>query len=289
MKSAHQLLVEQYHAAISHGHDEHNMHIIHRDWHSANRNPPEPIGDIDPEWGTDLEFGYHFLQMHHEMVKASDTEEHHYMRHASIAQWYADAGHELPAEWSPLEAIPTELGYDPDPMAFPDAIRLPLTEFAQSQGITVEQFLTRSTNTPDFTLPEYFTLEGVTDPAEADPFTGAMKLGDFKNANQLGSSLVFPHDQWHGSIGGAMGSTWTAIADPIFYFGVHWHIDRVYDRFKVIETQRNLFRLDGVMRRAMRVEPSVEAHRRRARSPQQVTQMRSLIEASRKFHSPLTP
>lgn len=264
------------------------MHIVHRDWHAANPNPPEPTGDIDPEWGTGFEFGYRFLQMHHEMVKAATTEEHHYMHHASVAQWYADAGHALPAEWPPLDAIPTELGYEPDAAAFPDAIRIPITEYAESQGMTVEQFLTRTTETPGFDLPKYFTLEGVADPGDGDPFTGAMKLADYKNANQLGSSLVFPHDAWHGSIGGAMSSTWTAIADPIFYFGVHWHIDRVYDLFKTIETQRNLFRLDGVMRRAMRVEPSVEASRHRARSPQQVERMKALLEASRKFHAPLT-
>ncbi|MFZ4702915.1 MAG: tyrosinase family protein, partial [Candidatus Methylumidiphilus sp.] len=50
--------------------------------------------------------------------------------------------------------------------------------------------------------------------------------------------------QWHGTIGGAMSSTLTAIADPIFYFGVHWHIDRIFDEYKTIQHQLNIHALD---------------------------------------------
>ena len=34
------------------------------------------------------------------------------------------------------------------------------------------------------------------------------------------------------AIGGAMLAFDTAIDDPIFYFGVHWHIDKVFDAYK---------------------------------------------------------
>ncbi len=36
----------------------------------------------------------------------------------------------------------------------------------------------------------------------------------------------------------------TAIADPIFYFGVHWHIDRVFDEYKLILAERDIRPLD---------------------------------------------
>lgn len=286
MKSKHQLLVEGYHAAIETGHGGHNMHLIHRAWHQANRNPPAP-GTVDPDWGVNLDFGYKFLQMHHEMVKATSQEDHHYMHHDSIAQWYADNGHQMAAEWDPRSEIPEELGYDPDPAAFPEPLLSELIQALAARGQTIDEFLPRRTNSPGFELPAYFTVAGVQDPGEADPFTGAMKLADFKNPNQLGCSLVFPHDQWHGSIGGAMGSTWTAIADPIFYLGVHWHIDRIYDNFKLIQSQRRMFTLDEVMLRRLEIVPAPAMERIQVRSEGQEQRAAEMIEASRKFHAPI--
>lgn len=219
------------------------MHIVHRDWHNVNSDPTPPSRQ-DPNWGTNLVFGSNFLQMHHEMVKASSSEPRQHMMHDSVLEWYNKNGNTPPSVWGPLAEIPAELGYEPDPMAYPDEIRIPLENFLSGRGQTIEQFLTRRTNTPSFELPKYFTVQGVSSASEADPLTGAMKLSDFKNTNQLGCSLVFPHNSWHGAIGGAMSSTWTAIADPIFYWGVHWHVDRVYDEFKIIEASRSVHSLD---------------------------------------------
>ncbi len=239
MKSAHQLHIEKYHATIEAMHPGHNMHVMHRDWHANNRDPELP-SRLDPNWGVSLTFGTNFLQMHHEMVKATNVEPHQHMMHSSVAAWYADEGIELPSVWYPLAVIPDELLYDPDPTAYPDEIRIPIEEFVASRNQTMEEFLTRRTNSPEFKLPKYFTIEGVSSAEKADPLTGARKLSDFVNTNQLGCSLVFPHNEWHVAIGGAMTTTWTAIADPIFYLGVHWHVDRIFDDFKLIEAERSI-------------------------------------------------
>jgi hypothetical protein len=246
MASVHQQNVANYHEAMSqHGHHGgHNMYIFHRDWHQQNTDPSPPAAP-DSNWGMDLPFGTNFLQMHHEMVKGNGVG-HQHMLHASLVSWYQEQGLSLPALWNPLESIPTELGYDPDPSIFPDEIRVPVENFAQSQGMTVTEFLTRGTNTPAFALPRYFTAAGVGPGEASEPITGARKLADFQNTNQMGCCLVFPHNQWHGSIGGAMSTTWTAIADPIFYFGVHWHIDRVFDEYKALQSEGLIQPLGGL-------------------------------------------
>jgi hypothetical protein len=245
MASIHQTHVANYHAAISThaAHGGHDMYLFHRDWHQNNRNPVLPTRP-SATWGSDIAFGSNFLQMHHEMVKAPQGEAHQHMTHESLAQWYLDQGLSLPRTWNPKRRIPAALGYQPDPNVFPTEIRDALELRAQELGQSVVQVLTRRTNTPAFELPRYFTLSGIRPGESAERITGARKLADFLNSNQLGSCLVFPHDQWHVSIGGAMASTWTAIADPIFYHGVHWQIDRVFDDFKAILAARTLRALD---------------------------------------------
>lgn len=214
-----------------------NMYLFHRDWHMENRDP-EPPQQPDSAWGSDIDYGQRFLQMHHEMVKATEGEQKVFMHHQSIASWFATKGYELPPEWSPTSPIPEILGYVPDPSVFPDEIVQAIQTWAQSDGKTVEEFLTRRTNDPRFELPAYFTRNGVPSGKAGEPYTGAHKLADFRNGNQLGCCIVFPHNAWHGSIGGAMSTTWTAIADPIFYFGVHWQIDRVFDDFKQLQADQ---------------------------------------------------
>jgi hypothetical protein len=245
MASIHQDNVTHYHAAVSDPahHGGHNMHLIHREWHRQNRDPLPP-NRPDPNWGVNLVFGTNFLQMHHEMVKALPNEQHFHMFHESVAYWYQEQGLNLPITWNSLSPIPPDLGYEPDPTTFPDEIIRVLEQWASSEGVSIEQLLTRSTNEPAFELPKYFTREGIAPGESGELFTGARKLADFKNSNQLGCCLVFPHNEWHGIIGGAMGSTLTAIADPIFYFGIHWHIDRIFDEYKIIQEQQRIHALD---------------------------------------------
>jgi Common central domain of tyrosinase len=178
--------------------------------------------------------------MHHEMVKATTTEQHFHMLHESLVDWYQQQRIGLPSLWDPMQPIPTELGYTADPTVFPEEIQRTIRNWAQQEGVSVEQFLTRSTNNPRFAFPQYFTREGVDPGDPGEPITAARKLADFRNTNQLGCCLVYPHNEWHGTIGGAMGTTWTAIADPIFYWGVHWYVDRIFDEYKSIQAEREI-------------------------------------------------
>ena len=75
-------------------------------------------------------------------------------------------------------------------------------------------------------------MQGIGAGEKPEPITRARKLADFKNTNQLGCCIVYPHNSWHVAIGGAMLAFDTAIDDPVFYFGVHWHIDKVFDAYK---------------------------------------------------------
>lgn len=231
--------VAQYHRDMSQGghHGGHDMYIFHRDWHQQNRDPVPP-NRPDPSWGTNIAYGTKFLRMHHEMVKAADDEPKSEMHHQSLISWYKSKGFDFPSLWDPLSEITPELAYDPDPSVFPPEILSALQAEANRTEAAVEDLLTRRTNRPDFALPAYFTRDGVGFGDAPEPYTGARKLADFQNTNQLGCCLVFPHNTWHGAIGGAMGSFWTAIADPIFYFGVHWYIDLVFDEFKAMTAQR---------------------------------------------------
>lgn len=83
-----------------------------------------------------------------------------------------------------------------------------------------------------FELPKWFSEEGIAPGDKGEPITGSRKLSDFANINQLGCCIVFPHNIWHDLIGGSMSFTSTAINDPIFFFGVHWYIDNVFDEYK---------------------------------------------------------
>lgn len=190
--------IAEYHQSMS-GHM--NMHQFHAGWHQINRDP-NPPSFRDPNWGTNILFGRNFLQMHHEMVNAADNEPKEFMRHQSIMSWFRSKGYAIPAVWNPLTPIPNELAFIP-------------TDGGPG----------RVTNNPQFQLPSYFTVRGG---ADVEPITGARRLSDFRNVNQLGCCIVFPHNMWHARIGGAMNSFFRAIDDPVFYFGVHRHIDDVY-------------------------------------------------------------
>jgi hypothetical protein len=286
MASEHQQNVARYHAAMSQHahHGGHEMYLFHRDWHTQNRDPVPPSRP-DPQWGMNLAFGTNFLQMHHEMVKATAEEAHQHMMHASLAAWYEQEDLAIPALWDPEKPIPADLDYEPDVSVYPQPIRSAVESAAAASGVTPKQFLTRRTNTPAFTLPPYFTAEGVAAAEDGEPITGARKLADFRNVNQLGCCIVFPHNQWHGAIGGAMGSTWTAIADPIFYFGVHWHIDRVFDDYKALEAQRRIRSLD---RGRLEELHALETERREVAaefSPTQKAWAERQVEISRKLHA----
>ena len=242
----HQQNVARYHSAMSQhsDHGGHDMYVFHRDWHDQNRDPRPPERP-DRNWGMNLVFGANFLQMHHEMVKATSAEPRQHMMHESIAGWYRSQNLALPAPWDPTQPSPNELKYDPDPHVFPNEILQVVQHWAQVDGVSTEQFLARRTENPAFVLPRYFAIQGVGADEPGEPITGARKLADFRNPNQLGCCLVFPHNQWHGLIGGAMGTTWTAIADPIFYFGVHWQIDQIYDDYRMLRIERDIRTLDS--------------------------------------------
>ncbi len=241
MASIHQQKVTEYHASISQEenhdgniHSYHNMYLFHRDWHNNNPSPTNPR-PYRPRrnWGVDKDFGTKFLQMHHEMLRAKDNEPKYHMKHDSIVSWYQKQGYGLPNEWNPMDAIPEELGYKPDLSVFPQEIQNFVSKWALNSNQTPKEYLTRKTNSPQFTLPKYFTRKGISDGEKPEPITGARKLADFINTNQLGCCLVYPHDKWHvHKIGGAMALFETSIADPIFYFGVHWQIDLIYEEYR---------------------------------------------------------
>lgn len=240
MASVHQENIARYHTEMSNQghHGGHNMYLFHANWHRQNPDPPLP-GRPNRNWGTNLSFGTRFLQMHHEMVKAALSEPHEFMQHDSLVAWYQQKELSLPQEWNPLDTIPDELSYEPDFSVFPPLIQQSIQREARRRGITVRQLLTRRTNAPRFTLPKYFSREGVAPNEPGERITGARKLADFRNTNQLGCCIVYEHNRWHGAIGGAMASFSTAIADPIFYFGVHWHVDRVFDEYKALQSERS--------------------------------------------------
>ena len=204
-----QQAIAEYHNEMSHhGMD---MHEFHANWHGANRDPARPPRP-DENFGVNNSFGTDFLEMHHEMVKAADNEPRRFMHHQSIVSWFQSKGYDLPSEWDPLTPIPEELAY-----------------------VTTDPRLQRRTNNPQFKLPNYFTVEGIGAGEKPEHITRATKLSDFKNVNQLGCCIIYPHNSWHGAIGGAMNFFNTAIDDPIFYFGVHWHIDKVFDAYKQLQ------------------------------------------------------
>lgn len=287
MASLHQQHVANYHAAMSHG-GHHDMHLFHRNWHQVNRDPVRPPllpNAPNRQWGMNLVFGTNFLQMHHEMVKAAPSEQRFHMMHDSLIAWYQQQSLALPAEWNPLQPIPAELAYDPDLETFPTEIRNAVIARAQADHRSPEQVLTRRTDNPQFLLPKYFTRVGVASGESGEPITGARKLADFQNTNQLGCCLVFPHNQWHGEIGGAMGSTWTAIADPIFYFGVHWHIDRIFDDYKVLQAERRIHPLDRERLLLVGALPSEAIDLPRAFTAEQQRWLEEGIRQSERLHA----
>jgi len=193
--------IAEYHSELlaMHGHD---MHSFHADWHAQNPDPRRPSRPTRA-WGADIPFGSNFLQMHHEMVNAEDGEPKRFMEHSSIVSWYKSKTYSLPALWDPLQPIPDDMGFDPQP---------PTITLQDGQPFSLQ----RKTDNPRFMLPGHFSTQGVSDTEPGEPITGARKLADFINVNQLGCCIVFPHNSWHNAIGGAMLLTYTAIDDPVF-------------------------------------------------------------------------
>src|SRR4051812_44548401 len=98
-----QKVIAEYHREMSESghHGGHNMFIFHRDWHQQNRDPIPP-SVRNRNWGMNHVYGTNFLQMHHEMVKATDTERKFHMMHQSLVAWYASKSYDLPGEWDPF-------------------------------------------------------------------------------------------------------------------------------------------------------------------------------------------
>lgn len=82
-----------------------------------------------------------------------------------------------------------------------------------------------------------------------------------------------------------MGSTWTAIADPIFYFGVHWHIDKVFDEYRQIQSARDLLRLDEDALRAANVFETEDLPQTEEFTPDEREQREKHIASSVSFNS----
>jgi hypothetical protein len=280
-----QQAVADFHREAAQGHHGHDMYLFHRDWHQTNPDPIPPAAP-DPSWGVGLPFGRNFLQMHHEMVKVADGEPKLFMMHPSLVSWYVAKGYDLPPEWDPLTRIPAVLAYAPDPSVYPQEIQDAVAEAASREGKSPQEWLTRDNEDPRFALPKYFTRDGVGDAEEGEPYTGARKLADFKNVNQLGCCLVFPHNAWHGAIGGAMRSTWTAIADPIFYFGVHWQVDKVFDEYKRIQAEWALHGFNPAALRAIGALPTQKVKVPKKFTAEQLARREEDIATSRRLREP---
>lgn len=200
--------IAEYHHEM-HMHMGMDMHDFHWQWHFDNRTPRRPNRPVGVTWAVDNDFGSKFLQMHHEMVRAEDSEPRPMMGHQSLVSWFKSKNYYLPKEWDPLTPIPPELDFR--------------TDNPNHQRIT---------NDPQFKLPDYFTVDGIGSNQAPEPITYATKLADFVNLNQLGCCIVYEHNLWHAAIGGALMNMRFAIDDPIFYFGIHWHIDKVYEAYQ---------------------------------------------------------
>jgi hypothetical protein len=168
------------------------------------------------------------------MHAAAPGESPRVLTHESLLAWYAAKGIEPPAPWNPPDPIPSNLGYEPDPSVFPDSIQAQIRLRAQQSGVSMTEWLGRQTDQPAFALPAYFSRKGAPGSEPGEPITGARRLADFQNENQLGCCLAAARDAWHLAIGGAMASTFTAPADPIFYFGVAATLLRVREEYRAI-------------------------------------------------------
>ena len=241
-RSAHQNHVKAYHEHLQND-LKLDMFVIHDEWHQQNRDPnPTLLQAQDPENWTTEEFGTRFLEMHHGMLHTTNSGQHGHAghhghpQHPGIFDWY-EANHlDLPAVWFGQAPIPADLGFEADLNDLGPTMRAQWISWFDSEGDAL-QALERNPNYSGFQLPGWATEHGIQKGEKPEPYTGARKLQDFKNLNQLGSCLVFPHNLWHGRIGGAMSSTATAIADPVFYFGVHRAIDEVYQRYLEVKSR----------------------------------------------------
>ncbi|GAC1627809.1 MAG: hypothetical protein NVS9B10_17140 [Nevskia sp.] len=250
--SKYQALVESYLAEVgSHSHvgGYANMFDFHANWHLKHvARAPSPTYDCD--WGCDDPFGGDFLTMHHNMLWGTKDDPNNELGHDGFLAWLR-IKHKLTGpflDWRPQEDIPSDYGYNPNPNVFPLKIQNQLValQIKSHCSATGEgrpdwpgEYLRRTADGGFPPLRACFTEAGGSAEAEIDPYTGHKRLADFKNINQLGCSLAGPHGEWHALISGAMLDFGTAIADPIFYFGVHSLIDGIFQKYLAIEQERS--------------------------------------------------
>lgn len=196
--------------------DDTDMYSFHSDWHirncgPSNRAPNKYTDDLaytGPEWS----FGTQFLVMHHRMLEG-------------IKQWYTVRGLALPPiapdGWPADGSIPRALDYIPTMENVPGRYADNFSECGWK----------RQDESPNnLLLPSYFRPNtGAGNHSEEELNTGFTELNQFKNTNQLGCCLSFLHGIWHEqTIGGIAKDFGLSIVDPVFYFGIHALIDRVF-------------------------------------------------------------
>lgn len=217
-----QCLVEYREYAASVGCD---LRMDHWQWHHENQTPQFESRVRVPEWGADNDYGTRFLEMHRMMLYAEEGhcghDTGHHMPYAGMFPWFRDKGYALPPFWDGKTAPPEELAYTPPVESAPDpsGMNFPLAR----NPVYPPRYACKG-----FPLPACFTPGGASDQSEMEGCTGIMRLGDFRNVNQLGCCIGLYHDSWHAAIGGPMMSRYFSTDDPVFYFGVHYTIDNIY-------------------------------------------------------------
>ena len=229
------------------------MFEAHADWHLQNQlhyvpGLQYPSDHPDPDWCSDIALGASFLRMHRSMSNA-------------INAWYASYRYPLPATWDLSAAIPVELDYQPDQpdfLDFPDQLLGTQPRvWAQNTWKCNSSILMRN-NYPACSLPMYFTGPGIdNDKDRGELRTGARRLADFKSIEQLGCCLLFMHAQWHQFVGGVAQFLDVSILDPLFYFGIHRHIEKIFESYEAILAARKDFPNDQVeLKRAFAIPSS---------------------------------
>jgi hypothetical protein len=232
-----QQAVRKYHHDMRAMH--HDIFSMHAQWHADNPPPAYPADyplAPDASWGTDKPFGEAFLMMHHEMLYHPMEPDGQAMSPPGFFTWYEAQEYDYPDPWpwDPSTPIPAAMAFAPElnkdlpPLPVPEMLAV-LHQIQQGSNP-----LLRNPDTP-FQLGRYFTAAGAGEGEPVEPCTGFRKLAEFKNLNQLGCCLARPHFEWHQTIGGVMTRFDWAPADPIFYFGVHWHIEQVYQEYRQLQ------------------------------------------------------
>jgi len=74
------------------------------------------------------------------------------------------------------------------------------------------------------------------------------------------------------------------IADPIFYFGVHWHIDKVFDDFKQLQSEQTLHAGNAGMLAELRAIPTKDRGLPRQFTAEQLQRRQRDIENSARLN-----